>query len=783
LTTRARTLADLTLEEKTLIALGAIGEVDGLPTFVYSDGPNGVRDATNATAFPSALVLAASFDLAIAAEYGAALGDEVRAAGRNVLLGPAADILRVPWNGRSGESFGEDPLLSGEMAGTVGAAVQSRGVLAVLKHFVANNFERLRTGTGSDDRRTPAVDVQVGERALREIYLQPFRRALQGHAIAALMTSYNRLRGRYISENREMLDLPRREWGFTGTTLPDFIFAVREPVVALNAGLDLPGLDGPSGRERSDVVELPVDQLDAIASHVLASIDAVSLTDPVADPTALGADATLQLAEHIAQEGAVLLANDGVLPLPPGARVALIAPEPLSHVALIGGSASVTWPTDRAPHLAAELTRSGLLVSAVDAGDADVPLETIDATAVVGGRVSLIIRDSLTGTEVPLDVGKVELFERPPGIGAEWSAAGEFDFLPPGPGLYRFSLDFAGEATLRAGSTAVEGFREASPMLVGPAYPLQTIVESAGEPIHISFDFDTAAALDVPPIGLRPGFRLGWREVSRSLSQAVEAARSCDVAVVVVGRAAGEAMDVDSLRLPLVQEKLIAAVVAANPRTIVVTAGSGPVVMPWRDEVAAILHVGQAGERIAPAVARILTGMSEPGGRLPFTVPQDEGDVPLTRSGYPGESSTATYDEGMFVGYRGYAERGVEPAFPFGHGLGYTTFEISEGRVVVEHAAIRVIAVAHNGGARVGKVVPQVYVTAKHGGPRALRGFAALHIDESTSQEFEIVVPVEDLLEFDESAGKWNLPSQFRVDLGLSSTHTIWSTQVELTAG
>src|SRR5690606_19404454 len=134
----------------------------------------------------------------LATAFGAAVAGEVRAAGANTLLGPAMDIMRVPWGGRSSESFGEDPLLNGELGGTVVAAVQRAGVLCIAKHFVANNLERGRTGTGSFLRRGDAVDIELGDDALHALYLAPFRRAVQRHGLLGLMTSYNRLRGEYV---------------------------------------------------------------------------------------------------------------------------------------------------------------------------------------------------------------------------------------------------------------------------------------------------------------------------------------------------------------------------------------------------------------------------------------------------------------------------------------------------------------------------------------------------------------------------------------------------------
>ena len=172
--------------------------------FDYADGPNGVRGHPGATAFPAMPALAATFDQQLATAYGAAFAQETLSAGRNVIFAPGLDIVRVPWGGRTGQQLSEDPFLAGELGGLIGAAVQSQGVLAMATHYVANNFEWLRTGENSLPRRTPAVDVRVSPRALHQIYLEPFRRALAGYGVASFMGSYNRVNGEYVCQSQEL---------------------------------------------------------------------------------------------------------------------------------------------------------------------------------------------------------------------------------------------------------------------------------------------------------------------------------------------------------------------------------------------------------------------------------------------------------------------------------------------------------------------------------------------------------------------------------------------------
>ena len=274
------------------------------------------------------------------------------------------------------------------------------------------------------------------------------------------------------------------------------------------------------------------------------------------------------------------------------------------------------------------------------------------------------------------------------------------------------------------------------------------------------------------PVG--PHVRLGVAGPDDRLDRAAALAAGCDVAVVLAGRVSGEAMDVDSLMLPGDQGAVVAAVAAANPRTVLVTLGAGPVVLPRLDGLAAVLHAWFPGEQFAQALAGVLTGESEPGGRLPITFPADEHRTPIVGpSQYPGVDGVATYSEELLVGYRWYDARGITPAFPFGHGLGYTTFEIGRLDVADTGDAIRLTVELTNTGARTGKAVAQIYVghPAAAGEPPAqLKGFAAVRLDAGETRRTTIEIARDDLLVFDEQAGgRVLIPGEYEFRAGLSS--------------
>ena len=318
-------LAEMTFEEKVAVALGDFDAVAhlGIPALRYTDGPNGIRGPDNVTAFPASLALAATFDERLAAAYGTAVASEARDTGSNVLLGPAVDIARVPLGGRLPEAMGEDPYLAGRLAAAEVRAIQDQHVISMVKHFIGNNAETQRTGYATSSGRTPAIDTVVGERALQELYYPPFKAVVQRGRAGSVMGSYNQLNGTYACQHPGILGTLKRDWGWDGFVAPDFLHAVRDPVAAANAGLDIPGLGVTEGRTAEDFTSgrIPGERLDEIVRRTLFAIFGAGLDEhPVPDadqrPALASTPEHVALATRIATEGMVLLQNrDGLLPL------------------------------------------------------------------------------------------------------------------------------------------------------------------------------------------------------------------------------------------------------------------------------------------------------------------------------------------------------------------------------------------------------------------------------------------------------------------------------------
>ncbi len=774
-TARAATrLAGLSHEDKVAIGLADFDRVtdpDVVP-YRYSDGPNGVRDAKGATVFPSSLALAATFDRALAAEYGGVLAGEMLAAGKNALLGPAFDVARVPESGRAGENMGEDPVLIGEIGGAVVASLQAGGVLAVAKHFVANNFEWLRTGAGFPER-SDAMDVHVDARTLADVYLEPFRRAI-GHGAAALMGSYNRLNGVYACERADLLALPREQWGWQGVMTPDFKFAVRDPGAALVAGMDIPGLDGAAGRTAEQLLADP-ERLDDVVLHILAAAEFVGLRRPHADAAGLGGPEALGLAERIAADGMVLLKNeDALLPLAAGTKVAVIGAESVAELLVIGGSAAVVVTPERTVPVADALG-ARFAVSSSPGSDGVVPLPPLAASRTVDG-IHVALVDAATGDARGSEPAVFRI-DPPADVRSGWSATVETRIVPTIGGRHVFALEFAGEAVLYVdGAEVASGFREASPFVVGPLLPLFAVVDlEAGRPVDLRVEYVSGVAISIPIPGFEmdPHLELGWSEPGGSIAAAAALAADADVALVVVGRVSAEGMDTDGLGSPGLQDDLVAAVAAANPATVVVTLGSGPVVMPWLDRVPAVLHGWFPGERFGEALAAVLSGDAEPGGRLVLTWPKAEDRTPIESAAqYPGVDGVVEYTEGSLVGYRWYDAEGVSPRFPFGHGLGYAAVEFGEPAVSVGAASIVVTVDAQNAGEVRGKAVPQLYVShpADAGAPpRQLVAFDAVRLAPGETRTLRFEIPLEDLWRADDAGRRRAVPGTYTITVGRSS--------------
>ena len=710
-------LKRLDLEEKVSLLAGqdfwslpAIDKI-GLRSLVMSDGPIGVRGTGWAPddpsiALPSPTALAAAWDRELAATAGRLLGQEARRKGVHVLLGPTVNLQRTPLGGRHFECYSEDPLLSGEIAVGFVRGVQEHGVGTTVKHLVGNDFET--------DRMT--VDVRIGDRALRELYLAPFERVVEAGGWG-VMSAYNAVNGSSMASNGTIQDgILKREWGFDGVVVSDWR-AARSTVGAALGGLDIamPKPENPWGAALVEAVRsgaVPEEAIDEKVRRVLLLALRVGALDGgpvVTPPERLDGDA---VAREVATRSFVLVRNEGyVLPLERAAltRVAVIGALALDARVLGGGSAQVSPPHTVSPLEGLSRALSGVDVQYATGADPRPFLPAAHGPQWSGTRVTInehafpvepaAVRwiGSLPGG---LDPEQVE------GLRLETTFTpdeeGEHTFAVSGFGNFRFTV---GDQLIYEGSLHRAGAGR-SELLLSPREHRATVRLAAGVPVQVVLDQTLERGL-AHTVSTTLGHRPPAPDADGMIEEATRLAATSDVAVVVVGtteQVESEGFDRTSLALPGRQDELVARVAAANPRTIVVVNAGSPVLMPWADDVAAILLTWFGGQEAGAALADVLLGAAEPGGRLPTTWPRREQDCPVLA--IEPRDGAVSYDEGVFIGYRGWLRSGATPLYAFGHGLGYTAWEYQE-LTVDETEAVVTLA---NTGARAGREVVQVYL-------------------------------------------------------------------------
>ncbi|WP_346768237.1 glycoside hydrolase family 3 C-terminal domain-containing protein [Streptomyces sp. R301] len=777
-------LARLDLDTKTRLlggqdmwSLPAVPEI-GLASLVMSDGPVGVRGVRwtaddPSVALPSPTALAAAWDPALARRAGRLLAQEARRKGVHVLLAPTVNLHRTPLGGRHFEAYSEDPYLTGAIGTGYVQGVQDGGVGTTVKHFVANDAET--------DRFT--VDNRIAPRPLRELYLAPFE-AIVAHARPwGVMTAYNQVNGVTMTEHRHLVnEVLRGEWGFDGFNVSDWM-AARSTTGDITGGLDV-AMPGPAtvyGEHLAAAVragEVDESAVDTAVRNVLRLAARVGALDgapaAVAEPPApVDGDA---LAREIARRGFVLVRNEnGALPLKPG-TVALSGVAARDARVLGGGSAQVfpehvVSPLDG---LTAALP-DGALTFSVGADPSDEL-----APADQGFTLRAVCRDA-DGTvlgEGTLPNGQVQWIgdDLPAGVTHETLASIEVTgaFTPRETGAHAFGTRGLGAFTLTVdGRELFDGVQEMGPetdpfeAFFGSPVERGTVELTAGRTVRVSLRHTLAKEFAAPlPAVMFSFVHLGpRRDPDELIAEAVEAARAADAAVVVVAtteRVESEGFDRKDLALPGRQDDLVRAVAAANPNTVVVVNAGSPVELPWRDDVAAILLSWFPGQEGGDALADVLTGAEEPGGRLPTTWPAALADAPVTEVTPTG--GALDYTEGLFIGYRAWDRTGAVPAYPFGHGLGYTTWSYDSVTATPESVTVRLT----NTGDRPGRETVQLYLApvadTVERPARRLAAFAGVEAAPGETVETVIGLPRRAFEIWDEEKHAWTLvPGRYEV--------------------
>jgi len=798
----------------------------GLGAMLTLDGPNGVRGVTfpegsSATCTPCGTALGATWDVDLVAEVAARIGAEAKRAGISYMLGPVLNIVRSPLAGRDFECYSEDPLLIAKLGVAYVAGMQSQGVAACPKHFVANDSEFHRT----------TVNCIVDERTLREVYLLPFEAVAKAGAWS-MMAAYNRLNGVHCSGNAALIaGVLREEWGWDGVLVSDW-HAAHDTVADATAGLDLemPGPPQHLGLHLAAAVrrgEVDEETLNSAALHVLTLATRVGAlpvnetvagqvartartrpadTDPLAPVHLSDADAAA-LVRRAAADAFVLLANDGVLPL---------AAEALRKVAVVG------------PNAATPCTQGGGAAH-VNAPYAISPLEGLRAA--LPGRVE-IVHEPGPGTDLFLPpVTRMDLtdLDGKPGLTIEFYRGQE----PVGQPVARYNVQSSDvhlfgdlPAGLVQNDFAVRISAWLTPKVTGPH---EVAIRGIGgrrllvDGVPAADEWDAPSGVDIPTAVFEAKEKGGTfefeagkrvlisaeahsntdgpsllaigcasREGRNLLEAAVAAAASADVAIVVVGTDEtweSEGRDRKTVTLPGRQNELVERVAAVNRKTVVVVNSGCPMDLPWADKVAAVLYAWLPGQEFGNALADVLLGIAEPGGRLPMTLARRAEDFPAYDT-TPGPAEELVYKEGVNVGYRGFDVAGVEPRFAFGHGLGYTTFKYESlslatgGLADGEPLELRVKV--RNTGTRPGKEVIQVYVSPQGAPvprpPRELKGFAVVRLEPGEAAEVSLALEDRALAFWDAKRHNWRVePGRYEIQVGHSSRDIRLRSSFELT--
>ncbi|RDW57663.1 beta-glucosidase-10 [Coleophoma crateriformis] len=807
-------ISQLTLEEKISLLAGQnfwetvpVPRLN-IPSLKVSDGPNGARGAqfkggVKAACFPASVSLAATWDQSLPQKIGNALAEETISKGAYVLLAPTVCPHRSPLGGRNFESFSEDPFLAGQLATSYIIGLQEKGVGATIKHFVANEQETRRF----------TMNVNVSERALREIYLKPFEIAIKKAEPWALMTSYNLVNGTHADLNEHLLQtILREQWGFKGLVMSDW-GGTNSCAESITAGLDLE-MPGPANRRKMEDVKKAISsgtlQVESIDGCVRAIMKLLEKTGKFAKPEtppeqAISLPAHQKLIREAGAQGIVLLKNENnILPLKKSGVKSIaalgLAKECLAHG---GGSAAVSCHYKITPYEALERT----LGKDVDLRFAQGAKIFRNLPDMVEGLFSLENKPGLTlsrydtrdfsstpevsshdmGTYIPLEsrceAARLEGVYRPTVTGSHY-----LSFSSLGPSKFLINDKVVLETTKNSDDSM--GF-----LLGGVVEEIVSFDFVAGEEYKIRLE--TVAPKDEAEgglslleglLGIHLGFMLQSDYEADLLTDAVEIAKTSDIALIFVGNTPvweTEGQDMTTMSLPAngSQDALIKAVCEVNSNVIIINSTGVAISMPWLSSVSAMVQTWFPGQEAGNSIVDVLFGDVNPGGKLPISIPHRIEDTPAYGN-FPGDVDTlqVTYQEGVEIGYRFYDKKPERVLFPFGFGLSYSNFEISsvtvEGKVLANGGTISVSADVKNVEGAAGHEVVQVYIAplnSKVDRPiKTLAGFAKVALASGESKTAQVSVSYESAAFWDETLNMWKVEEgDYEILVGNSSANIV----------
>jgi len=795
-------LSQMTLEEK-LNYIGGTGVATkintrlGIPELRMTDGPAGVQlNKGKSMAFPAPIAMAATWNPELVKQVGAGIARETKGHARHVILGPCVNIARMPMGGRNFESYGEDPFLASRIAVSFINGVQHEGVAATVKHFAVNNEEIDRM----------YVNAIVSRRALNEIYFPAFKAAVQQAKSLCVMSAYNKVNGRFASENDYLLrEILRNEWGYKGLIMSDW-WAVHSslPTALSNLDLEMPNGDFMNSKTLTPFIEngmLPIETINEKVRNILTLIFKLGLFDkPVLqeDTTLINSPINRKIAYETSLASIILLKNDkNYLPLKTERikTIAVIGANAAEPRTGGGGSSEVNdiSPVTILQGLKNKLPQNVQVKYAKGISFDDnlniKPIEeefffTDKSGKYNGLNAEYFNNIDLSGTPAIERIDKT--------INFNW----EKNNPAPEVAKDHYSVRWTGYIKVKKtdnytiSTISDDGMRLwlDDNLLQDAWYPhgamkkSSTIKLEKGNYYKIRFELFEKAGGAVAI--------LGWNTEKDSLMKiAVDAARNTDCAVICVGTTSQletEGRDRFDLNLPNDQNTLIEKVAAVNKNVIVVLTAGSPVLMDkWIGKVKGVVEAWFPGTEGGNAVADILLGNANPSGKLPVSFPHRWEDC----SSYPTYNKLKErtyYSDDIYVGYRHFDKFKIEPLFPFGFGLSYTTFEYSNLNVAKKENGYEVTFKVRNTGKLKGEEAAQVYVSSSGMSvdkpEKELKGFSKVTLQPGEEKQITINLDKDAFSYFSEQFGVWKVdPGYYVIRAGSSSRNLPLSAQIEIT--
>ena len=793
-------ISELTLEEKVSILSGssawhttAVPRLN-IPRVKMTDGPIGARgdsvSGATSACFPSASCLSSSWDKDRVEEIAKAIGIEAKSKDADVLLGPTINLHRHPLGGRHFECYSEDPLLTGELASSYVKGVQSVGVSACLKHFIGNDTEYQRHFVSSN----------IDDRTLRELYLLPFEMGVKAGSLS-VMSAYNQLNNVFCSSNEQILtNILKEEWNFPGYVVSDW-GAAQDTIGNANGGLDCE-MPGPARSWGENLVKAvnngKVDEevVDDKVRRILRVADFTGrLDDPTESPEQSNdLEEDRLLIRTAGSEGMVLLKNDQVLPFKKETvkKLAVIGPNALKGQYLGGGSASLN------PHYVVH-PLEGLKSAFGDSAEINyakgchtykfLPGISSDLFKENDGfKVEFYNGQDFEGSPIETKILKGNKFWAMGGFGLDIVAQSERPSLsvrfsgelqPEHSGEYNFEIFSIGPSKLSInGENLIDNWSSQEPgdafFGMGSAPKREKIKFEKGKTYSLEVEYKWEGRFPAVQIGMQPPDQFDLME------EAINLAKEADAVVLIAGTNSDwetEGNDRANLDLPSNQNELIETICKLNKNTVVVLNTGSPCEMPWIDNVNAILQCWFPGQEFGNSLADILIGKVNPSGKLPTTFPKKLSDTPAY-STYPGKDLQMDYEEGLFIGYRWYDRESIEPLFPFGHGLSYTSFEYSNLRAIPPKGNSSVAAFEvdiTNTGDVAGKEVLQGYITVNKSQierpQKELKKFEKISLESGETKKVKFELSEKDLSFWSTENNAWQVePAEYLFSIGASAT-------------